>query len=50
MGGMVLETNINAILQAIHDQEKMAADSLNTAGPRESVDAISNKLGAGRNW
>lgn len=50
MGGMVLETNINAILQAINDQEKMHADSMKKAGPNESVDAISTKLGAGRNW
>jgi hypothetical protein len=50
MGGMVLETNINSILQAINDQEKMHADSMRKAGPSDSVDAISTKLGAGRNW
>ena len=50
MGGMVLETNINSILQAINDQEKMHKDSMKKAGPSDSVDAISTKLGAGRNW
>lgn len=50
MGGMVLETNINSILQAINDQEKIHADSMKKAGPSDSVDAISTKLGAGRNW
>ena len=54
MGGMVLETNIHAILQALADQETMHADSLKRAGhgggPRESVDAVANKLGAGRRW
>ena len=47
MGGMVLETNINAILQAINDQEKMHKDSLKKA-PNETVDKISTQLGAGR--
>lgn len=32
MGGMVLETNINNILQAIQDQGKMHSASLKTAG------------------
>lgn len=50
MGGMVLETNINSILQAINDQEKMHTDSMRKAGPSDSVDAISTKLGTGRNW
>ena len=54
MGGMVLETNIHAILQALADQDTMHADSLKRAGhgggPRESVDAVANKLGAGRRW
>ena len=50
MGGMVLETNINSILQAINDQEKMHKDSMKKAEPSDSVDAISTKLGAGRNW
>ena len=50
MGGMVLETNINSILQAINDQEKMDKDSMNKAPSSASVDAISTKLGAGRNW
>ena len=47
MGGMVLETNINAILQAINDQEKMHKDSMKKA-PSETVDKISTQLGAGR--
>ena len=50
MGGMVLETNINSILQAINDQERMHKESMRKAGPSDSVDAISTKLGAGRNW
>jgi hypothetical protein len=52
MGGMVLETNINAILQAITDQERMHTESMKKAGPsaNDSIDAISTKLGAGRNW
>lgn len=49
MGGMVLETNINSILQAINDQERMYKESMKKAGPSDSVDAISTKLGAGRN-
>lgn len=50
MGGMVLETNINAILQAISDQERMHEDSMKKAGPSDSIDQVSTKLGAGRNW
>jgi AP-3 complex subunit sigma len=52
MGGMVLETNINAILQAITDQERMHTESMKKAGPsaNDSIDSISTKLGAGRNW
>ena len=50
MWGMVLETNINAILQAINDQETIHNNSMKKAGPSDSVDAISTKLGAGRNW
>ena len=32
MGGMVLETNINSILQAITDQERMHSESMTKAG------------------
>ena len=46
----MLETNINAIMQAISDQEKMHKDSMKKVGPSDSVDAVSTKLGAGRNW
>jgi AP-3 complex subunit sigma len=50
MGGMVLETNINSILQAINDQERMHKQSIKNATPGkgDSVDAISTKLGASR--
>ena len=52
MGGMVLETNIHTIIQAISDQERMHNESMKKAGagPSDSVDAVSTKLGAGRNW
>ncbi|ACI64617.1 sigma subunit of clathrin adaptor protein AP3 [Thalassiosira pseudonana CCMP1335] len=50
MGGMVLETNINSILQAINDQERMHNESMKKVQQSDSVDAISTKLGAGRNW
>lgn len=50
MGGMVLETNINSILQAIKDQERMHIESIKKAGPSDSVDTVATKLGAGRNW
>lgn len=50
MGGMVLETNIGSILQAISDQERMHSESMKNAGPSESVDAVATKLGAGSNW
>ena len=46
----MLETNINSILQAINDQERMHKQSIKnaTAGKSDSVDAISTKLGASR--
>jgi len=49
MGGMVLETNINAILQAIRDQDQLNDASLRTAaaGQGRSVDSIREGLGAG---
>jgi AP-3 complex subunit sigma len=51
MGGQVLETNINAILQAINDQEISAKDSLASGGVGKSVDAIRGQLGAGvKQW
>lgn len=50
MGGMVLETNINSILQAIQDQGKMHSDSLKKMGPGDSADAIRDRLGAANNW
>mmetsp|Transcript_18762 Transcript_18762/g.26735 ORF Transcript_18762/g.26735 Transcript_18762/m.26735 type:complete len:179 (-) Transcript_18762:1148-1684(-) len=50
MGGMVLETNINSILQAVNDQERMHKLSIKnaTTGKSDTVDAISTKLGASR--
>lgn len=50
MGGMVLETNINSILQAIQDQGKMHSDSLKKLGTGDSADAIRDRLGATNNW
>lgn len=46
MGGMVLETNINSILQSIRDQGKLHTDSLtstNTA-TNESISSIQQRL------
>jgi AP-3 complex subunit sigma len=51
MGGMVLETNISSILQAIQDQGKMHSDSLRVGqGQADSADSIRERLGAGNNW
>jgi len=51
MGGMVLETNISSILQAIQDQGKMHADSLRVGqGQADSADSTRQRLGAGNNW
>ena len=47
MGGMVLETNINSILQAIQDQGKMHSDSLTNVRSADSSDAIRDRLGGG---
>jgi AP-3 complex subunit sigma len=44
MGGMVLETNINLILQAIKDQGKMHTDSL-TRADSDSASHIRERLG-----
>lgn len=53
MGGMVLETNIHAVLQAIKDQGKLHQDSLtsqtNTSGTAESVSNMQSRLG-GDTW
>jgi AP-3 complex subunit sigma len=47
MGGMVLETNINAILQAIKDQGKMHSDSLTKVDAKTDISAsqIRGRLG-----
>ena len=45
MGGMVLETNINSILQAIKDQGKMHSDSLTKVDAGDSASAIRERLG-----
>jgi AP-3 complex subunit sigma len=45
MGGMVLETNIHAVLQAIKDQDKMHQDSLSGTDTKESVSSIQQRLG-----
>jgi AP-3 complex subunit sigma len=45
-GGMVLETNIHAILQAIKDQGKMHTNSLTaTANTAESASSVQQRLG-----
>jgi AP-3 complex subunit sigma len=45
MGGMVLETNIMAILQAIKDQGKMHSDSLTKYDAGDSASSIRERLG-----
>ena len=47
MGGMVLETNIHAVLQSIKDQGKMHQESLTAGAPAtaESASSIQNRLG-----
>lgn len=45
MGGMVLETNINAILQSVKDQGKQHTESLQSVGTAESASSIQNRLG-----
>ena len=45
MGGMVLETNINLILQAIKDQGKMHTDSLTKVDAGDSASTIRERLG-----
>ena len=45
MGGMVLETNISAILQSIKDQGKMHTDSLTKTEQNESASSIQQRLG-----
>ena len=44
-GGMVLETNINAILQGVKDQRKLHDDSLNAPKPSESASQVQSRLG-----
>ena len=50
MGGMVLETNINAILQSIKDQGKMHSESLSRADASESASQIRERLGDNSKW
>mmetsp|Transcript_23606 Transcript_23606/g.33117 ORF Transcript_23606/g.33117 Transcript_23606/m.33117 type:complete len:182 (-) Transcript_23606:1343-1888(-) len=52
MGGMVLETNISTILQAIKDQGKMHSDSLkfDVNSKKESNSNIRERLGANSQW
>ena len=47
MGGMVLETNITAILQGVKDQRKLHDDSLNAAknATEKSASQISSRFG-----
>lgn len=44
MGGMVLETNISAILQSIKDQGKMHSESLSKVDASESASQIRDRL------
>ena len=53
MGGMVLETNINLILQAIEDQGKLHKDSVRKLGSKDGgagTEAIRQQLGSGNGW
>jgi AP-3 complex subunit sigma len=53
MGGMVLETNINLILQAIEDQGKLHKDSVRGVGSTKDgagTEAIRQQLGSGNGW
>jgi AP-3 complex subunit sigma len=47
MGGMVLETNIHAVLQSIQDQRKMHSESLTVSAGPESASSVQNRLGGG---
>ncbi|KAL7577712.1 hypothetical protein ACA910_001022 [Epithemia clementina (nom. ined.)] len=48
MGGMVLETNIHAVLQSIKDQGKMHQDSLTTSTTgNQSASSVQNRLAGG---
>ena len=51
MGGMVLETNINLILQAIEDQTRMHKKS-EGAGNAQSAgtETVRQQLGSGSTW
>jgi AP-3 complex subunit sigma len=42
MGGMVLETNIVSVLQAIKDQDRLHTDSLSTAANSSTTESVSN--------
>jgi len=44
MGGMVLETNIHTILQAINDQGKLHAASLKTSNSEHSTPIASSSI------
>mmetsp|Transcript_16192 Transcript_16192/g.19783 ORF Transcript_16192/g.19783 Transcript_16192/m.19783 type:complete len:179 (+) Transcript_16192:84-620(+) len=52
MGGMVLETNISLILQAIEDQGKMHKDSVKGAKATDITgsNTVRQQLGAGNQW
>ena len=45
MGGMVLETNIHAVLQSVKDQGKQHTESLQSAATAETASSIQNRLG-----
>lgn len=51
MGGMVLETNINLILQAIEDQDKMNKNSKGVGKVQAAgTNTVRQQLGAGAAW
>eukprot|EP00554_Chaetoceros_debilis_P008943 CAMPEP_0194104136 /NCGR_PEP_ID=MMETSP0150-20130528/4493_1 /TAXON_ID=122233 /ORGANISM="Chaetoceros debilis, Strain MM31A-1" /LENGTH=179 /DNA_ID=CAMNT_0038791563 /DNA_START=41 /DNA_END=580 /DNA_ORIENTATION=+ len=51
MGGMVLETNINLILQAIEDQDKMNKNSKGVGKAQAAgTNTVRQQLGAGAAW
>jgi hypothetical protein len=45
MGGMVLETNIHSVLQAVKDQDRLHKDSLTRVEATESASHIQQRLG-----
>lgn len=48
MGGMVLETNIVSILQAVQDQDKLHKESMRTSTlTKPDANSVQQRIGAG---